>query len=323
MTDLAIQIADAVAEVDAGAQVGWWAQEADAICDAIGECCGGDLPGSALPEPSDPAKLRSRLRAVAPMLSALTDRIQVAFDNQACAVVVPSVGVVDLDEEQRRTALYAFAAIQGDVMANHPLKTVVWDVRSEPDATEYATHSGSGGKARYHTDAGYLKMPPRFFLLYGMRAADCGGGESLIRDGRVLTQKLAETEKGRMASEVLSQKLPRHVLEIFHPVGYVEEDGLQYSPILSDRPLWRWARGNIRRGLESRPDLATPQVWEALDTVKELLNAEPGGFRLTIPTDGVLVIDNHVALHGRTAFTDSKRHMLRIRFHEPKPPLVT
>jgi alpha-ketoglutarate-dependent taurine dioxygenase len=39
--------------------------------------------------------------------------------------------------------------------------------------------------------------------------------------------------------------------------------------------------------------------------------------RAMVPTDGVIVVNNHIALHGRTAFTDTTRHLLRIRFHEP------
>jgi alpha-ketoglutarate-dependent taurine dioxygenase len=39
-----------------------------------------------------------------------------------------------------------------------------------------------------------------------------------------------------------------------------------------------------------------------------------------VPTDGVLIIDNHIALHGRTEFQDSSRHLFRIRFHDPADP---
>jgi len=35
-----------------------------------------------------------------------------------------------------------------------------------------------------------------------------------------------------------------------------------------------------------------------------------------VPTDGLVIIDNHVSFHGRTSFTDPRRHLLRIRFNE-------
>jgi alpha-ketoglutarate-dependent taurine dioxygenase len=54
----------------------------------------------------------------------------------------------------------------------------------------------------------------------------------------------------------------------------------------------------------------------ALDTLIELLEHGADEIRLVIPTDGLLIINNHIALHGRTAFTDPERHLLRLRFHE-------
>jgi alpha-ketoglutarate-dependent taurine dioxygenase len=36
-----------------------------------------------------------------------------------------------------------------------------------------------------------------------------------------------------------------------------------------------------------------------------------------VPTDGLILINNHIALHGRTAFSDPARHLLRLRFHDP------
>jgi alpha-ketoglutarate-dependent taurine dioxygenase len=167
------------------------------------------------------------------------------------------------------------------------------------------------------TDAGYLKSPPRFFLLYAMTAAACGGGESLIQDGRIVLRRLSETEQGRAAIEALSQPLPRRVAAKLQPVADFAEDGLQYSPIFADTPLWRWARANNHIGLQRNPNYATPQVWQALTTVTEQLHNNADEMRATVPTDGVIVVNNHIALHGRTAFTDTTRHLLRIRFHEP------
>jgi len=182
-----------------------------------------------------------------------------------------------------------------------------------------ASHSTTSRAAGYHTDAGYLKTPPRFFLLYAMKAAACGGGESLIRDGRIVLRQLSETEEGRSAIEVLSQTLPRRVPAKFRPVAYLAGDGLQYSPVFAEVPLWRWARRNSRLGLEANPDHASPRVWQALATVSEQLQNGSDELRPVVPTDGVIVVNNHIALHGRTAFTDTSRHLLRIRVHDSTP----
>jgi alpha-ketoglutarate-dependent taurine dioxygenase len=81
--------------------------------------------------------------------------------------------------------------------------------------------------------------------------------------------------------------------------------------------MWRWRKHGIRKGIAAHPEYEIPEVRQALDTVIELLENGPDEIRQVIPTDGLLVINNHIALHGRTAFTDPERHLLRLRFHEP------
>jgi alpha-ketoglutarate-dependent taurine dioxygenase len=49
--------------------------------------------------------------------------------------------------------------------------------------------------------------------------------------------------------------------------------------------------------------------------IEQLANG-PGEIRQVIPTDGILIIDNHITLHGRTAFTDPRRHLLSLPFHK-------
>jgi alpha-ketoglutarate-dependent taurine dioxygenase len=79
--------------------------------------------------------------------------------------------------------------------------------------------------------------------------------------------------------------------------------------------MWRWRKDKIEQGLAAHPEYATPRVREALDTVADVL-AKHEGFRQVLPDDGLVIIDNHNSFHGRTAFTDSERHLLRIRFNE-------
>jgi alpha-ketoglutarate-dependent taurine dioxygenase len=81
--------------------------------------------------------------------------------------------------------------------------------------------------------------------------------------------------------------------------------------------MWRWREDAVRKGIAAHPEYQTPGVRQALDAVIEQLANGPGEIRQVIPTDGILIIDNHIALHGRTAFTDPRRHLLRLRFHEP------
>jgi alpha-ketoglutarate-dependent taurine dioxygenase len=299
----------------------WWATEFDPIRRALVGHYGRELAGEALTPLSDPAALRARLRIAAPRLTELTDRIRAAFDDdKACAVLVPQLWLAGVEVDDQRKAVFALATLLGDPSPNRPFEHVVWDVRNQGDAKSgHTSFSENDHKADYHTDNGALPIPERFFLLYAVRAAECGGGVSKLRDIRVVKQRLGETPQGRKAVRVLTEtKLPKRIPQALRTEADVASDGFQYSPVFADKPLVRWRTNGLYRGLTARPEYDTAEVRSALDTVRALLEDEGAEeLRRVVPTDALLVIDNHVALHGRTAFTDPQRHLLRLRFHEP------
>jgi alpha-ketoglutarate-dependent taurine dioxygenase len=308
----AVRTTDSVVHLDAGESPAWWPDERDAIRAALVEELGAGYRGDELPEVPDPDRLRDRLREVAPALTALAARVRAEFDAGACAVVVERLGVVGDELDEQRRALYTFAATIGDVMANHPRPEVVYDVRCRDDKSgKHFNASNSDREAKYHTDAGYLRIPPRWFLLFASHAATCGGGVSLIQDGRAVVERLCRTEEGARAVAVLrGQTAPREVAANLRDVAWVRDDGFQHSNLLAELPMWRWTVGRTRK-------YAAPEVAEAITTVSRALRGDGGEVRLTVPTDAAIVIDNHIALHARTAFTDPERNLFRIRFHDP------
>jgi alpha-ketoglutarate-dependent taurine dioxygenase len=264
--------------------------------------------------------LRGRLQTVAPRLARLTDRIRAAFDeDEACAVVVSGLGLAGLELDHQRKGVFALAALLGDLTANIPLAHVVWDVKAHGDEKSgHTSFSENDHKADYHTDNGALPIPERFFLLYAVRAAEGGGGVSKLRDIRVIKQQLGQSQEGRAAIRVLTEtKLPKRIPSAFRKDADVAADGYQYTAVFADKPQVRWRTNGLYKGLTAHPDYDTPDVRSALDTVRELLENGTEELRRVLPTDGLLVVNNHVALHGRTAFTDPRRHLLRLRFHEP------
>ena len=318
--ELTTQSINSVVEVRVGNERLWWSKEKVSICAALVDHYGSDLSGSALTEPADPAGLRCRLRQVAPRLTALCDRVRAAFDDdEAAAVLVPALGLGGIEVDQMRKAIFALAALLGDPSANDPFEHVVWDVRNNGEQRSgHTSFSENDHKADYHTDNGTFAVPERFFLLYAVRAAGCGGGVSKLRDIRVVKQQLEQTPQGRAVVRVLTEtKLPKRIPQALHTRAYVAEDGYQYSPVFADVPMVRWRTHGLYRGLADRPEYDTGEVRAALDTVRNLLENGGEELRQVIPTDGLLLVDNHIALHGRSAFTDPARHLLRLRFHEP------
>ena len=312
---------NSVVHLDVDDERSWWELEKDGIGTALAEHYGGEIAGGALTPPRDPAALRARLRQAAPRLTALTDRIRRAFDDdQAAAVMIPELGLGEAGVDGKSKGAFALAVLLGDPTANIPLDRVLWDVKNRGDESSgHTSFSETDRNAGYHTDNGALPIPEHFFFLYAVRAAGCGGGISLLRDGRIVKQQLEQTPEGREAVRVLTEtKLPRRIPAAFKKYADVAENGYQYAPVLSDEePMWRWRKNGLRRGIAANPECDTPEVQEALATVLDVLNNGPGEIRAVIPTDGILIINNHITLHGRTAFTDPERHLLRLRFHKP------
>jgi hypothetical protein len=299
----------------------WWDTEKDGIRAALVDHYGGDVAGEALAPPRDPAALRARLREVAPRLATLTDRIRWAFDHdEASGVMIPELGLGEAGLDDKRKGAFALAVLLGDSTANIPFDNVLWDVKNKGDEKSgHTSFSENDRKAGYHTDSASLPIPEHFFFLYAVRAADCGGGISLLRDGRILKQQLEQTSQGREAVRVLSEtKLPKRIPEAFKKYAHIADDGHFYAPVISDQePMWRWRKNGLQRGLAANPEYDIPEVQQALATVSDLLDSAPDEIRAVIPTDGIVIINNHITVHGRTAFTDPERHLLRLRFHKP------
>jgi hypothetical protein len=303
-------------------QLSWWKSTGAAVRRCLAEHYGANVDGHALTPPVDPVGLRSRLRDTAPGLATLTDRVRAAFDSDgACAVLLPKFGLAGADIDNKRKAVFALAVLLGDPTANLPFGEVFWDVRNHGDSSiRYTSFSENDREADYHTDNGSLHRPERFFLLYAVQAAKCGGGVSKIRDGRVLKAQLEQTPQGREAVRVLREAVvPRRIPKAFREYAEVAADGYQYSTLLSESvpPMWRWRKDRICAGLRAHPEFATDEVRRAVEVVGDVLVNGADQIREVVPTDGLIVINNHLALHARTAFTDPGRHLLRLRFHQP------
>ena len=315
-----VETFQSVVEIEMANATTWWATEGAAVRQALIEHYGTELTGSALTPPPDPPQLRTRLRKATPTLRGLTDRIRRAFDDEkACAVLVSKLGLSEVDVDTKRTGVFALAALIGDPSANIPFEQVFWDVQNHgADSTRHSSFSENDREAVYHTDNGALRVPERFFLLYVVRGANCGGGVSMIRDGRVLISELEQTPEGREAVRTLTESVvPQRIPKAFRPYTYGLVNGYQHTSVFGCVPLVRWRTDKIYDGLTKRPEFATAQVVAAVDMVNDRLENGTAQVRQVVPTDGLIIINNHIALHGRTAFTDPGRHLLRLRFHEP------
>lgn len=258
----------------------------------------------------------------------LAEEIRRAFEAGACAVSVPRLGLAPADLEKRRAALRDLAQLVGagaaetvevrdvgnQAVGTVPAKPAENTVPAKP-AESAAGGDGPDLEAEHHTDSALVPMPERYFMLYAVRAPRCGGGERFLRDGRVLRDRLAALPGGPAAVRALTDTpLPMRVPKSMRGPGHTDAKGYYLAPVLGERPLWRWRRDKIEAGLAARPEHENAEVRTAIDMVAGLLADSSDDIRLPIPDDAMLLVDNHLTLHGRTAFTDTERLLLRARF---------
>ena len=266
-------------------------------------------------------QLRTELARV-PALAHFTEGL---LGLRTHGAVIYNLGLAGLPEDRRNAALYAIT-----LMLGYPTSTdqrtgrVAWDVRARPVEEidgRFTTFSERIGSADMHTDSSFYPMPEEQFILYVVNAASCDGGHSLLVDGEDIFEALQRTEEGRKAFDLLSTTpVPFRV-----PAIYAAGDSnveVHVAPVFgpSRRPgtrfTMRWRYDSIKKGLDARPDLDTPALRAALALMNEVAEHGAVRFKDQLPTDTLMLADNHHMLHGRTTYTDERRHLIRIRISD-------
>lgn len=290
-----------------------WVQEAKAILEVLRANQSGQTSYK-LVEPmqsSANAVMREQLLGASPFLAELALTIQKQLAS-AVGVYIPSLGLEEFDVNTRSLLTYALATCIGNPSATDG-KRVIWDVKPEArGSTYFSTFSETDREAAFHTDTQYYPIPEPIFLLYCMTPARCFGGLSSICDARALRQDIER--KDRWVSEVLSQTLlPFRVPSAFVTTGDPDAIEATLAPIFAQTPFIRYRHDTLAEGLKYFPEYSNADVHRALKVFEELLNESPHRVEFFMPVDSLLVVDNHRALHARTAFQDAERHLLRIR----------
>ncbi|TKK81046.1 hypothetical protein FDA94_34200 [Herbidospora galbida] len=170
----------------------------------------------------------------------------------------------------------------------------VWEVRPRPLG---GTFSQRGGPVPLHTDAQYHPDPEDLVCLFAVRPAADGGHSLLLPASRALAALRARPDGARAEAA-----LRRPQWSWITPAVFTGGRGAPPLPVLAGDTV-RWRPDNLVPAEEGRA---------AAETFTDALaRADPEEVRLT-PGD-VLLVDNRRTLHGRTAFGDPRRLMLRVR----------
>lgn len=290
------------------------------ILSLVREFYGPDADSATLHPHDNAAHLRAALRQAAPGIAALADNITGLLESDYSAVVVPKIGLNHLDLDTRRFVLFGITLSMGSPTATDRIdRKIIWDIKARN--TEYvATFSEHSDEADFHTDTQYFPEPERYLMLYFITPAACGGGVSSLRDARCIAEGLSQTEEGRWALEFLKQQaVPFRIPTTFTTNRSSAAVEVTFAKIFGARPMIRYRTDTLERGLAAYPEYDTPEVRKALALFRQEIDRPERMLEKYLDADALIVINNHEILHGRGAFTDTNRHVLRIRISDDQP----
>jgi alpha-ketoglutarate-dependent taurine dioxygenase len=86
------------------------------------------------------------------------------------------------------------------------------------------------------------------------------------------------------------------------------------APIIAHEPLIRYRHDTLSAGLAAFGEPTTSPHRGAVGRLHKLICSSSERLELRLGSGDLLLINNHELLHGRTAFRDPNRLLLRVRF---------
>ncbi len=177
--------------------------------------------------------------------------------------------------------------------------TAVWPVTAR-EHDRLATFSVRAGEAALHTDAQYRARPEELVCLFVIRRATDGGATRLLS-----VQDVVTALRQRAGGEWLLARLREPVWRWATPRPFSPEPGFRAAVLLSECAI-RWRADNLAGDL-CKPTRAAARLFA------EFVRTAPGVAQVWLDPRDMVIIDNLRMLHGRTAFTDPRRLLLRVR----------
>lgn len=248
--------------------------------------------------------------------SPLAQRITTAL-SEIGWILVPNYEPT-LEGDQLKQAYHTLCEEIGIPIGHDSAGTIIWDIKSRGaggDGNKVITYSEHNHEADLHTDSQYSEYPEDYFGLLTLHKARCGGGESYLLSLEDLLHELASTAAGREAIDVLrTTNYPFIVPNVFR-----KETGdgpeFNFGPVLRDGEI-RFRIDTFEKALVAGPNLCTDRQLSAFNVLKEHVRSSPSMKTFFLEDRDLIFINNKTMLHGRGAFTDSDRHLLRIRMNK-------
>lgn len=256
------------------------------------------------------------VQACFPELWQLARGINKLLRRGVSTLVVEDLPFARLDVARSKQAFLAFASCIGLPVSADPHRlNLVWEVcpKSGLPSDYTPTITEHCGDAALHTDSAFKSSPETYVMLFAYKPASDGGGLSQVLSAQRLLKSLSKSSDGRRCIRLLREtRFPFQVPTAFTKARQDTVVEWVSAPILSGRGKIRYRHDLIVSALDHGViSLSAESQWAIAHTARELAELKSGS--LSLRSGDLLVLNNHRVLHGRTAFKDRDRMLLRVR----------
>lgn len=192
----------------------------------------------------------------------------------------------------------------------------VWDIKLNPSSkSNIKTYSEHSHEATLHTDSQYSLYPEDYFSLLCLKKADCGGGISYLLSLENIINDLQKLPFGNNCIKILTeQKFPFVIPSVFS-TDEISEYEFNYGYIFQNNEI-RFRVDIIEKALKLIPKYQTKERLLAFQILKNVISSSEKIIRFNLEEGDIIFINNKTMLHGRSSFSDKKRHLLRVRMNK-------
>lgn len=246
------------------------------------------------------------LPTLGPLIAALNDHLE----GGRGFVVLEGIPASDYDDETSKIALWGLGRHMGEPAKQDGAGNLIHSVRDigkSVENTDTIRSYQTNDPITFHNDGADV------FLLFCVRDGKTGGASRLVSSVAIFEElakrrpDLAETLRRDYWFDTRGQRSDGARIEVM-PV-YHHHDGL-----LTVNMKYRYINTAQRFGDVPR---LTKRQRDALQMVQDIANETAMVMEFNLKPGDILIANNYVTLHGRTAFEDwdepdRKRHMLRL-----------